>query len=120
MALKNKVIAVGIGSLAGIMLGLVSSSGLNMLEKDILSNSSKVLQLEKDVEVLHTTLDERDRKFEQLQTLYKALRTTLNTRNMDIALQIDQKIDDRWKEQTATGGLGVLTGDLPTASGDEQ
>jgi len=39
---------------------------------------------------------------------------------MDIALQIDQKIDDRWKEQTATGGLGVLTGDLPIAPGDEQ
>jgi hypothetical protein len=41
----------------------------------------------------------------------KGFRTALNDREINVDLKVQQAVDNKFKEQTATGNLGVLTGD---------
>ena len=43
--------------------------------------------------------------------IMKGLRGALNDREINVELKVQQAVDNKFKEQTATGGLGVLTGD---------
>jgi hypothetical protein len=43
--------------------------------------------------------------------IMKGLRGALNDRETNVDIKVQEAVDNKWKEQSATGGLGVLTGE---------
>ncbi len=48
---------------------------------------------------------------EYLQIMHKGLRDALNNRTVEVDRLVEQAVDNKFNEQSATGGLGVLTGE---------
>ena len=82
-----------------------------IVHEDARKNSKDILTLDKKIIILEDTIDELNYKNDNLTILVKSFRTSMQQKEIDVDLKVQQAIEDKFKEQSATGNLGVLTGD---------
>ena len=82
-----------------------------IIHEDTRKNSKDILTLNRKIILLEDTIDELNYKNDNLTILVKSFRTSMQQKEIDVDLKVQQAIEDKFKEQSATGGVGVLTGD---------
>jgi len=78
-----------------IVVGITMYASVVVLNDDILNNSNDIDTINRKITSLEETSMKLERDIELLKMTHKALRTSINT-----------------QEQSATGGVGVLTGKI--------
>ena len=78
-----------------IVVGITMYASVVVLNDDILNNSNDIDTINRKITSLEETSMKLERDIELLKMTHKALRTSINT-----------------QEQSATGGVGVLTGNI--------
>ena len=97
--------------LTGIAVFLTMYLAVLILNEDTIENADDILTLNRKVESLEETLQAVKQQQEYLQIMHKGLRDALNNRTVEVDRLVEQAVDDKFNEQSATGGLGVLTGE---------
>ena len=82
-----------------------------IIPEDARKNSKDILTLNRKIILLEDTIDELNYKNDNLTILVKSFRTFMQQKEIDVDLKVQQAVEDKFKEQSATGGVGVLTGD---------
>ena len=82
-----------------------------IVHDDGIQNSQDITTLNRKIVLLEETVEELNNKTDSLTMLVKSLRTSLQDREINVDLKVQQAVDNKFKEQTATGNLGTLTGD---------
>jgi predicted nucleic acid-binding Zn-ribbon protein len=78
-----------------IVVGITMYASVIVLNDDILNNSNDIATINRKITSLEEASIKLERDIELLKMTHKALRTSINT-----------------QEQSATGGVGVLTGNI--------
>jgi predicted nucleic acid-binding Zn-ribbon protein len=78
-----------------IVVGITMYASVIVLNDDILNNSNDIDTINRKITSLEEASIKLERDIELLKMTHKALRTSINT-----------------QEQSATGGVGVLTGNI--------
>ena len=97
--------------LTAIAVVLTMYASIVIVHDDASKNSKDILTLNRKIILLEDTIDELNYKNDNLTILVKSFRTSMQQKEIDVDLKVKQAVDDKFKEQTATGNLGVLTGD---------
>ena len=97
--------------LTAIAVILTMYASVVIVHEDARKNSKDILTLDKKIIILEDTIDELNYKNDNLTILVKSFRTSMQQKEIDVDLKVQQAIEDKFKEQSATGNLGVLTGD---------
>jgi hypothetical protein len=82
-----------------------------IVHDDASNNTEDIITLNRKITSLEATNLELESDIDNLKMIMKGFRTALNDREINVDLKVKQAVDDKFKEQTATGNLGVLTGD---------
>ena len=82
-----------------------------IVHDDASNNAEDIMTLNRKITSLESTNLELESEIDNLKMIMKGFRTALNDREINVDLKVRQAVDDKFKEQTATGNLGVLTGD---------
>lgn len=82
-----------------------------IVNDDTVENTDEIITLNRKVQSLEETLQAVKQQQEYLQIMHKGLRDALNNRTVEVDRLVEQAVDDKFNEQSATGGLGVLTGE---------
>ena len=97
--------------LTAIAVVLTMYASIVIVHDDASKNSKDILTLNRKIILLEDTIDELNYKNDNLTILVKSFRTSMQQKEIDVDLKVQQAIEDKFKEQSATGNLGVLTGD---------
>ena len=97
--------------LTAIAVVLTMYASIVIVHDDASKNSKDILTLNRKIILLEDTIDELNYKNDNLTILVKSFRTSMQQKKIDVDLKVQQAVDNKFKEQTATGNLGVLTGD---------
>ena len=95
--------------LTGIAVFLTMYLAVLILNEDTIENADDILTLNRKVESLEETLQAVKQQQEYLQIMQKGLRESINNRTIEVDKKVEEAVDNKFKEQSATGGLGVLT-----------
>ena len=95
--------------LTGIAVVLTMYLAILILNEDTMENTDDILTLNRKVESLEETLQAVKQQQEYLQIMQKGLRESINNRTIEVDKKVEEAVDNKFKEQSATGGLGVLT-----------
>lgn len=82
-----------------------------IVNDDTVENTDEIITLNRKVQSLEETLQAVKQQQEYLQIMQKGLRDALDNRTVEVDRLVEQAVDDKFNEQSATGGLGVLTGE---------
>jgi len=82
-----------------------------IIHDDARNNADDIVVLNRKITSLEAINLELESDINNLNIIMKGLRGALNDREINVELKVQQAVDNKFKEQTATGGLGVLTGD---------
>jgi len=91
----NKINLFLIKLILVIVVGITMYASVIVLNDDILNNSNDIDTINRKITSLEEASIKLERDIELLKMTHKALRTSINT-----------------QEQSATGGVGVLTGNI--------
>ena len=94
-----------------IAVVLTMYASVVIVHEDARKNSKDILTLNRKIILLEDTIDELNYQNSKLTMLIKSLRTSLQDKEINVDLKVQQAVDNKFKEQTATGNVGVLTGD---------
>ena len=97
--------------LTAIAVILTMYASVVIVHEDARKNSKDILTLNRKIILLEDTIDELNYQNSNLTMLIKSLRTSIQDREINVDLKVQEAIDNKFKEQTATGNVGVLTGD---------
>ena len=97
--------------LISIAVILTMYASIVIVHDDGIQNSQDITTLNRKIVLLEETVEELNNKTDSLTMLVKSLRTSLQDREINVDLKVQQAVDNKFKEQTATGNLGTLTGD---------
>ena len=97
--------------LTAIAVILTMYASVVIVHEDARKNSKDILTLNRKIILLEDTIDELNYQNSSLTMLVESLRTSIQDREINVDLKVQQAVDNKFKEQTATGNLGVLTGD---------
>ena len=97
--------------LTAIAVVLTMYASIVIVHDDASKNSKDILTLNRKIILLEDTIDELNYKNDNLTILVKSFRTSMQQKEIDVDLKVQQAVDNKFKEQTATGNLGTLTGD---------
>ena len=97
--------------LTAIAVVLTMYASVVIVHEDASENSKDITTLNRKIVLLEDTIEELNNKNDSLTILVKSLRTSIQDREINVDLKVQQAVDNKFKEQTATGNLGVLTGD---------
>ena len=95
--------------LTGIAVFLTMYLAVLILNEDTMKNADDILTLNRKVESLEETLQAVKQQQEYLQIMQKGLRESINNRTVEVDRKVEEAVENKFKEQSATGGLGVLT-----------
>ena len=90
---------------------LTMYASIIIVHDDGIQNSQDITTLNRKIVLLEETVEELNNKTDSLTMLVKSLITSLQDREINVDLKVQQAVDNKFKEQTATGNLGTLTGD---------
>ena len=94
-----------------MVVALTMYASILLLDKGITTNADDIVALNRKITSLEAINLELESDINNLNMIMKGLRGALNDREINVELKVQQAVDNKFKEQTATGGLGVLTGD---------
>ena len=94
-----------------IAVVLTMYASVVLVHEDASNNTEDIMTLNRKITSLEATNLEIESDIDNLKMIMKGFRTSLNDREINVDLKVKQAVDDKFKEQTATGNLGVLTGD---------
>ena len=94
-----------------MVVALTMYASILLLDKGITTNADEITTLNRKITSLEAINLELESDINNLNMIMKGLRGALNDREINVELKVQQAVDNKFKEQTATGGLGVLTGD---------
>lgn len=94
-----------------MVVALTMYASILLLDKGITNNADEIKTLNRKITSLEAINLELESDINNLNMIMKGLRGALNDREINVELKVQQAVDNKFKEQTATGGLGVLTGD---------
>ena len=94
-----------------IAVVLTMYASVVLVHEDASNNTEDIMTLNRKITSLEATNLELESDIDNLKMIMKGFRTALNDREINVDLKVRQAVDDKFKEQTATGNLGVLTGD---------
>ncbi len=94
-----------------IVVGLTMYASILLLDKGITNNANEITTLNKKITSLEDINLELKSDINNLNMIMKGFRRALNDREINVELKVQKAVDNKFKEQTATGGLGVLTGE---------
>ena len=97
--------------ITGMVVALTMYASILLLDKSITNNADEITTLNRKITSLEAINLELESDINNLNMIMKGLRGALNDREINVELKVKQAVDNKFKEQTATGGLGVLTGD---------
>ena len=97
--------------LTAIAVVLTMYASVVVVHDDASNNAEDIMTLNRKIVLLEDTIKELETEVNTFNMLVKSFRTALNEREINVDLKVQQAVDNKFKEQTATGNLGVLTGD---------
>lgn len=97
--------------LTAIAVVLTMYASVVVVHDDASNNAENIMTLNRKIVLLEDTIKELETEVNTFNMLVKSFRTALNEREINVDLKVQQAVDNKFKEQTATGNLGVLTGD---------
>jgi len=97
--------------LTAIAVVLTMYASVILVHEDASNNAEDIMTLNRKITSLEATNLELESEIDNLKMIIKGFRTALNDREINVDLKVRQAVDNKFKEQTATGNLGVLTGD---------
>jgi len=97
--------------LISIAVILTMYASIVIVHDDGIKNSQDIATLNRKIVLLEETVEELNNKTNSLSMLVKSLRTSLQQREINVDKKVHEAVENKFKEQTATGNLGVLTGD---------
>ena len=90
-----------------------------ILDKNTSINTEDIDTINRKITYLEETISEVDEELNNLKIIYKGLRDAVNNTEIEVNDKVRQAVDDKFNEQSATGGLGVLTGDYADLEEEE-
>ena len=97
--------------LTAIAVVLTMYASVVVVHDDASNNAEDIVTLNRKIVLLENTIKELEIEINTFNMFVKSFRTALNEREINVDLKVQQAVDNKFKEQTATGNLGVLTGD---------
>ena len=97
--------------LTAIAVVLTMYASVVVVHDDASNNAEDIMTLNRKIVLLEDTIKELETEVNTFNMLVKSFRTALNEKEINVDLKVQQAVDNKFKEQTATGNLGVLTGD---------
>ena len=94
-----------------IAVVLTMYAGVVIVHEDASKNSKDITTLNRKITSLEATNLKLESDVDNLKIIMKGLRGALNDKEISVDKKVQKAIDDKWNEQSATGGLGVLTGE---------
>jgi len=94
-----------------LVVALTMYASILLLDKGITNNADEITTLNRKITSLEAINLELESDINNLNMIMKGLRGALNDREINVELKVQQAVDNKFKEQTATGNLGTLTGD---------
>jgi glucan phosphorylase len=94
-----------------MVVALTMYASILLLDKGITNNADEITTLNRKITSLEAINLELESDINNLNMIMKGLRGALNDREINVDIKVQEAVDNKWKEQSATGGLGVLTGD---------
>ena len=83
-----------------------------IIHDDARNNADDIVVLNRKITSLEAINLELESDINNLNMIMKGLRGALNDREIQVDIKVQEAVDNKWKEQSATGGLGVLTGEI--------
>jgi predicted nucleic acid-binding Zn-ribbon protein len=97
--------------LTGIAVVLTMYASVVIVHEDASENSKDITTLNRKIVLLEDTIEELNSKADSLTILVKSLRTSVQEREINVDKKVQEAVDNKFKEQSATGSLGTLTGE---------
>jgi cell division protein FtsL len=97
--------------LTAIAVVLTMYASVIIVHDDASNNAKDIMTLNRKITSLEATNLELESDIDNLKMIMKGFRTALNDREINVDLKVKEAVDNKFKEQTATGNLGTLTGD---------
>ena len=104
-----KIFMIKLLTVIAVVLTMYAS--IVIVHEDASENSKDITTLNRKIVLLEDTIEELNNKNDSLTILVKSLRTSIQDREINVDKKVKEAVDNKFKEQTATGNLGVLTGD---------
>ena len=83
-----------------------------IIHDDARNNADDIVVLNRKITSLEAINLELESDINNLNMIMKGLRRALNDREINVDIKVQEAIDNKWKEHSATGGVGVLTGEI--------
>ena len=97
--------------MTGITVVLTMYASIIVINDDVSNNTDEITTLNRKITSLEAINLELESDINNLNMIMKGLRGALNDREINVDIKVQEAVDNKWKEQSATGGLGVLTGE---------
>jgi glucan phosphorylase len=94
-----------------VTVGLTMYVSVLVLDKNTTINTEDIDTINRKMNSLEETIIEVEEELKNLKIIYRGLRDAVNNTEIEVDTKVRQAVDDKFREQSATGGLGVLTGD---------
>ena len=104
-----KIFMIKLLTVIAVVLTMYAS--IVVVHDDARNNTNDITTLNRKIVLLEDTIDELNYQNSSLTMLVKSLRTSIQDREINVDKKVEEAVDNKFKEQTATGNLGTLTGD---------
>ena len=98
--------------ITGITVVLTMYASIIVINDDVSNNKDEITTLNRKITSLKAINLELKSDINNLNMIMKGLRGALNEREINVDIKVQEAVDNKWKEQSATGGVGVLTGEI--------
>ena len=98
--------------LTAIAVVLTMYASIIVINDDVSNNKNEITTLNRKITSLEAINLELESDINNLNMIMKGLRGALNEREIQVDIKVQEAVNNKWKEQSATGGVGVLTGEI--------
>ena len=104
-----KIFMIKLLTVIAVVLTMYAS--IVVVHDDARNNTNDITTLNRKIVLLEDTIKELETEVNNFNMIVKSFRNALNDREINVDKKVEEAVDNKFKEQTATGNLGVLTGD---------
>ena len=104
-----KIFMIKLLTVIAVVLTMYAS--IVIVYDDARNNTNDITTLNRKIVLLEDTIKELETEINNFNMIIKSFRNALNDREINVDKKVEEAVDNKFKEQTATGNLGVLTGD---------